>query len=918
LNFLYFIRLLLKHIALLIIMPIVFVAIVFFLTKEQAQVFTSNATVYTGIATGSSIVSLEESKLDLFGTRTAFDNFINIIKSRSTIEEVGLRLFASHMLLSEPKDELISRESYINLMRIVPDDVKALVVKNNYEKTYQNLKNYKDKDHRNFIYGLIHFNHNHYSSKKLGSRIKVSRVQSSDMVELKYEADDPGICKQTLEILIDVFISEYSGIKANQSDAVVKYFLGQLDIANERLNRAENELLRFNQANNIINYYEQTKHVASEKEHFDLTYQDIKMQHAAAASVIKILENKMSMREKTKVNSQDIISMRNRLASVNLEIGMLTNDVSSNTDGEQALINRISELQNLSYNLQQQLRTLVKEQYNIDNSTEGVPTTSILQDWLEKVIEYEATEAQLKVGDEKLLDFKRQFENYAPLGATMKRLERKINVAEREYLSLLQSLSLAKLKQQNVELNSNIKTVAAPFYPIEAQPSKRKFLLIIAFMIGGIIPTFSIIVLEFLDRNIKNVYRAKNMIGLEIAAIFPKLTVSKNLDFDFVKMRGLDVISRRLILNTEQSSVKNKPDINLFFSILDGEGKTLMLTHLLEKLVGFGYKILLFTPDQLKEDFSFQTINYTINNSFHRVETVSDLEADLSGIDLNQFDYVFIEIPGILNHSYPINLFRTSSHSFLVTRSNRAWTKSDDNALNDILEFTKENKPQVLLNGVEIEEMENVLGNLPKRRTFIRRFIKNVLLLQFFSKSKINSSEKAVQVIKDEKEKRSIFKRLGSIGILIIVALFILVLLVGVKVIYPRVAKVFEKDVQKEKTQDEVIDNLDKSNAAEYNQSDEKVLSQPITPNSTKTITKPVMKYYVIGETFRNEENAQQLFNNYQRMGYKPYVFGKEGDIYKVAVGVYNTMKEAEKVQKEFLRYVPNSDVWILSELKFD
>ena len=46
----------------------------------------------------------------------------------------------------------------------------------------------------------------------------------------------------------------------------------------------------------------------------------------------------------------------------------------------------------------------------------------------------------------------------------MKRLERKIDIAEREYLSLLHSLGLAKLRQQNVELKSNLKLIEVPFF----------------------------------------------------------------------------------------------------------------------------------------------------------------------------------------------------------------------------------------------------------------------------------------------------------------------------------------------------------------------------------------------------------------------------------------------------------------------
>jgi hypothetical protein len=46
-------------------------------------------------------------------------------------------------------------------------------------------------------------------------------------------------------------------IKENRSDAVVKYFQEQLALANDNLKAAEDKLLEFNKASNIINYYEQ-------------------------------------------------------------------------------------------------------------------------------------------------------------------------------------------------------------------------------------------------------------------------------------------------------------------------------------------------------------------------------------------------------------------------------------------------------------------------------------------------------------------------------------------------------------------------------------------------------------------------------------------------------------------------------------
>jgi uncharacterized protein involved in exopolysaccharide biosynthesis len=101
---------------------------------------------------------------------------------------------------------------------------------------------YKAQNYNNFIYELINYSNPFYSSESISSKVKVRRVQSSDLISISYQSSDPGICKGTLEILTEVFIQEYANIKVNQSDAVVKYFEAQLESADYKLNNAEEEL----------------------------------------------------------------------------------------------------------------------------------------------------------------------------------------------------------------------------------------------------------------------------------------------------------------------------------------------------------------------------------------------------------------------------------------------------------------------------------------------------------------------------------------------------------------------------------------------------------------------------------------------------------------------------------------------------
>jgi len=726
LKLVYFIRLLVKHAGLLVVLPVIMAVLVFFGTKEMPNVYVSTTRIYTGIATGSSIVSLDDSKIDLFATRAAFDNLIEIINSKNTLENVAIHLLASHLIIDEPTEGVITEKSYAELLEIVPDEVKKLVVKGDLQQTVTNFETLKNKSHTNFIYEILHYDHPYYSTKKIASKIKVSRVQSSDMIEIKYESDDAGICKSTLDFIVQVFMEEYTGIKINQSGAVVQYFQQQLDLADEKLNEAENELLQFNQDNTIINYNEQTKHIASEKEHFDLAHQEIQRDKVAAESVLSILEDKMSATQKQFVTNKKILELRSLLSELNTKIALKTYQSEADSVKEDALIAELARLKTRSFNVRQELENSVRDQFAMNNTTEGLPSSSVLDEWLTNVVELEAAKAKLVVANIQQKEYQRLFSSYAPLGATMKRLERKISVAEREYLSILHSLGVAKLKQQNIELNSNLKVLAPPFYPIMAEPSKRKFIVLIAFMLGFLIPAFVIIVLDFFNTNIRTWSKAEELIGLSVAAVYPNTRkVSKHVDIKFIEQRALDIIARKIVFNTTSAENSRKPLSFLFFSSLEKEGKTSLIQPLLLKMSEYGYKMLYVSGGNKSISAEIEQVSYHRDNSFHRVEKIEDLIPEKEHKDLSTYDFVFVEIPGVLYNSYPINLFKTVDVPILVACANRTWQKSDSFAIKDIIETSKQ-KPLVLLNGVELQEMEDLIGEIPRKRSVFRRFIKKM------------------------------------------------------------------------------------------------------------------------------------------------------------------------------------------------
>ena len=296
-----FIRLIVSQKKILLLIPVVLAITVYLLTKGQPKEYVSTTVIYTGLVSGYTIESGSTSNIDYHAVRTAFDNLINIIETRATLEEVGIQLLAQHLMVQNLDSKIISPESAAYLHELIPNAVsKELLDKTSVENTIKNLQQaVLNKDH--VIYQILHSESEHYSVEAL-SEIKVTRKGSSDLLEISYRANDPGICHTTLQILIEIFMRKYKMLKKGETSAVVDYFREQTNAASERLKGDEEKLKTFRKKNRIINYYEQTKRIAVQAKDVKNEYHEEKMRLAATDSALVTLERKINLNRLINVN----------------------------------------------------------------------------------------------------------------------------------------------------------------------------------------------------------------------------------------------------------------------------------------------------------------------------------------------------------------------------------------------------------------------------------------------------------------------------------------------------------------------------------------------------------------------------------------------------------------------------------------
>jgi uncharacterized protein involved in exopolysaccharide biosynthesis len=716
-----FIKILWRKALILIALPVVTGIIVYLATNSLPVQYSTEATIFTGITSNSGIDNMGSSKVDYFATQNAYNNLISVLKSRNVMEETALRLFSAHLLLESPDEKVISEKSFEELQDVVPSDIMQLKVKNDFERSYQNITSHIDQKNDNFLYGILNYDHPDYSTKAL-SNIKVERIQNSDMIKIVYTNSDPGICYQTVKILTSVFIKRYNLLKKNQTGTAVAYFEKQLRESSAKLKSSEDRLLSFNTQNDIINYYEQTKHISSQEEKIEIKLQEMSMQYSAAQAVLNKLEIETKKRFDINLQNVEILAIREKLISLNDQLART--DLSQGGDDNEEIL----KLNNKKIKLEKKLANKIDSLYTYKSNSQGIELEKILGDWLDAVKEFESARARFTAMKERKKEFEKMYQQYAPLGAKLKRIEREIYVNEEEYLEILHHLGLARLKQQNAEMMSDMKILDEPSFPINALPTKRKMYVMVASIFSVILFVLGLFLYELLDKRIKTPARLEESANKKVITAFSNQKSNDQVHNNKTAEKSLKYL-QECIFKTEDEQQTGNPFIIQIFSHWNEEGKSFIAEQLLNQLLKEGKKCTLINNStKLADGENIINNSQTPAKEYSYKRILNDMLPDKYA----NLDYIIVEHDSVSEGLSHPALLKEAHLDFLVVDANRVWSKADSFYLEKI-NNVDDRELYMVLNKANPDDLEEIMGDVPKKRSSVRKFLKKKILRRFLN-----------------------------------------------------------------------------------------------------------------------------------------------------------------------------------------
>lgn len=704
----------------LTIAPILIVIAAIYVTKKLPKTYEVKATVYTGIVSGYTIEG-ESGVSDYIGVSNAMDNLINIIQAENTLKRVSYRLYARNMIhgnLNED-NQYISSASFREIYNRTKKNrdgalLLSLIDSTSEENTFQNILKYEKQDKDNFIYGLFYWNHPHYCYNAL-KNIRVSRKNNSDLLEISYTSNDPGIAYNTLDILMKEFVNEYRDIRYGETDKVINYFKGELDRIGEELRTAEDSLTNYNIEKKVINYYDETKEIAAINKEFELREQNATLEFNSAKALKDQLEARMGNNLKQIKNNIDFIDKLNKVSSLT---GVIS-EIQSFDSGENPKTNDLNSLKAQLNNTTKELSQISNQYVENKHSKEGILKTSIVNQWLEQVLLYEKAKSDLQVIQKNRRELNDKYVFFAPVGSTIKRKERNINFTEQNYLSVLKSYNDALMRKKNLEMTSaTLKVLNPPAFPIQAQPTTRKIIVLAAFFGSILLILGFFILLELIDRTLHDKVRTELFTNLSVIGAFPDKSLLKYRNYDRVVRAIATRYLSRAILPYLVNKKDKLPFIINFLSTEAGDGKTFLIRELLEYWEEAGLKIKYLKWD---EDFKVHSPEYLIAKS------VTDLYKP------NNEDILLVEYPELKSHNVSTNILNEANLNLVIVRATRGWKESDSILIKKLSDQLSNKNLVMYLNKAERYVVEGYTGMLPPYNTY-RRLVYRLLHLELTAK----------------------------------------------------------------------------------------------------------------------------------------------------------------------------------------
>ncbi|EAW38322.1 GumC family protein [Lyngbya sp. PCC 8106] len=445
------------------------------------------------------------------------------------------------------------------------------------------------------------------------SKLGVKGIPGTDVLTISYTSTDPQEAGDIVNTLIEVYIK--NNLLVNRAEAVsAREFISEKLPKTEReLLKAEEDMRRFKEKNNIIDLQQESTLAVQTIEQLDSQIEATQTQIEKLMARTVEVKNKLGLSSAEAIN-RSALSESDSVQQVLSKLHEVEDQLAIQRTVFVDLSPEVRILENQKVALEQLLQDRVSQVARSQNISQSDFSLGEIEKGLaEQLVSSEAEIEGLRKQLESLYAIHAEQQQRAKilpqLEQTQRELERKVEAAQATYTTLVDRLQQVQIAEnQNVGNAQIVSPAIISQYPVS---TSKKIVVAMGIIVGGVLYVIVSFVLELLDRSIKTSKELRNIFNsYTLLGMIPN---SKKKKVSFPGKRLESVIPEHQAIKDPHSIISEayrmlqanlkfiSPDHELNFivvtSAVSQEGKSTISANLAAAMSQVGSRVLLIDAD---------------------------------------------------------------------------------------------------------------------------------------------------------------------------------------------------------------------------------------------------------------------------------------------------------------------------------
>ncbi|MEH2178861.1 GumC family protein [Nostoc sp.] len=421
--------------------------------------------------------------------------------------------------------------------------------------------------------------------KELLKLLNLKIVGGADVLRITYKSHDPEEAAAVVNTIMRFYLENDILTNRSEAGATRQFMAKQLPTTQAAVNNAEVALRIFKQKHQIADLSEETKSAVATIGNLDNEIDTVK------AQLNEVNAQTNELRQKVELNSQEAIAVSALSQSPAVQ-GILTQlqdtdrqlavERSRFLDDNPIIINLEARKANLKSLLQQQVGQTIGNQTQVPQNLLqiGELRQSLIQNFLQSEIQRFGLTQRLSSLYNSRASYEQRVKVIPQLAQNQRELERKVEVAESTYQSLLKKVQELQLVENTNTPNSRI--IAQALVPEDPTLIKPIIVLVLGVMFGLFFASTTVLFLAMRDRSLKTLKEIRDVFGYTLLGIVP-LSVKKLRS----RYSNAESISQTIAVRDTPHSLTSEMyrmiQANLKFLSSDNLLKTIVITSAVPK-----------------------------------------------------------------------------------------------------------------------------------------------------------------------------------------------------------------------------------------------------------------------------------------------------------------------------------------------